>query len=92
MQADERVVDVTFTKDTLSVALRDGRTITVPLVWYPRFWTRRPRNGKDRRLLAAVTASIGRTLTKTSTRKDFSAERRLHGSLPTTWPGAETRG
>ncbi|MEX2186366.1 MAG: DUF2442 domain-containing protein [Pirellulales bacterium] len=33
---DERVADVTFTKDTLSVALRDGRTITVPLAWYPR--------------------------------------------------------
>ena len=34
--ADERVLDVTFTKDTLSVALRDGRTITVPLAWFPR--------------------------------------------------------
>src|SRR5437870_7142695 len=31
-----RVADVKFTKDTLSVALRDGRTITVPLAWYPR--------------------------------------------------------
>jgi hypothetical protein len=36
--ADERVVDVRFTKDTLSVALRDGRTITVPLTWYPRLF------------------------------------------------------
>ena len=36
--ADERVVDVKFTKDTLSVALRDGRTITVPLAWYPRLF------------------------------------------------------
>jgi hypothetical protein len=36
LTADERVVDVKFTKDTLSVALRDGRTITVPLAWYPR--------------------------------------------------------
>ena len=34
--ADERVLDVQFTDDTLSVSLRDGRTITVPLVWYPR--------------------------------------------------------
>ncbi|HEY5315396.1 MAG TPA: DUF2442 domain-containing protein [Pirellulales bacterium] len=34
--ADERVVDVKFTRDTLSVVLRDGRTITVPLAWYPR--------------------------------------------------------
>src|SRR5204863_1717051 len=36
--ADERVVGVKFTKDTLSVALRDGRTITVPLAWYPRLF------------------------------------------------------
>ena len=36
LTADERVLDVKFTKDTLSVDLRDGRTITVPLAWYPR--------------------------------------------------------
>ncbi len=36
MTSDERVADVKFTKDTFSVALRDGRTITVPLAWYPR--------------------------------------------------------
>jgi Protein of unknown function (DUF2442) len=34
--ADERVLDVQSTDDTLSVSLRDGRVITVPLVWYPR--------------------------------------------------------
>jgi len=36
LQADERVKDVRFTEDTLSVDLMDGRTITVPLIWYPR--------------------------------------------------------
>jgi hypothetical protein len=36
LTADERVTAVKFTKDTLSVGLRDGRTITVPLTWYPR--------------------------------------------------------
>jgi hypothetical protein len=34
--ADERVAEIKFTRNTLSVALRDGRTITVPLAWYPR--------------------------------------------------------
>jgi hypothetical protein len=34
--ADERVLDVAFSEDALSVALRDGRVISVPLVWYPR--------------------------------------------------------
>ena len=36
LTADERVKDVQFTQDALSVNLFDGRTITVPLVWYPR--------------------------------------------------------
>lgn len=34
--ADIRVRDVTVTETELSVALMDGRTITVPLAWYPR--------------------------------------------------------
>jgi hypothetical protein len=34
--ADIRVRDVSVTDDELSVALMDGRTITVPLAWYPR--------------------------------------------------------
>lgn len=34
--ADERVADVEMTEDSLSVRLMDGRTISVPLVWYPR--------------------------------------------------------
>jgi hypothetical protein len=31
-----RVVNVTVTEDTLSVDLEDGRTIAVPIGWYPR--------------------------------------------------------
>lgn len=34
--ADIRVRDVSMTEDELSVRLMDGRTITVPLAWYPR--------------------------------------------------------
>jgi hypothetical protein len=34
--ADERVANVEFDDDVLSVALMDGRTISVPLAWYPR--------------------------------------------------------
>jgi len=32
----EQVKDVHFTEDSLSVDLMDGRTISVPLAWYPR--------------------------------------------------------
>ena len=34
--ADERVRDVRIDADTLSVGLMDGRTISVPLAWFPR--------------------------------------------------------
>ena len=36
LAADERVAGLRCTDDTLSVDLMDGRTITVPLLWYPR--------------------------------------------------------
>jgi len=35
-KAGERVRDVRISEDTLSVDLFDGRTIIVPLAWYPR--------------------------------------------------------
>jgi len=35
-KAGERVRDVRVTDDAISVDLFDGRTITVPLAWYPR--------------------------------------------------------
>jgi hypothetical protein len=34
--ADERVAGVAFDDDRLIVDLMDGRTIAVPLAWYPR--------------------------------------------------------
>jgi hypothetical protein len=34
--ADERVSDVRFEDDRLIVDLADGRTIAVPVAWYPR--------------------------------------------------------
>jgi hypothetical protein len=36
LAADERVANVEVTEDELSVRLMDGRTISVPVVWYPR--------------------------------------------------------
>lgn len=36
LAADERAASVELSEDTLSVTLMDGRTITVPLYWYPR--------------------------------------------------------
>ena len=36
LKADERVAGVSFPSDALSVTLKDGRVISVPLAWYPR--------------------------------------------------------
>ncbi len=36
LKADERISGVSFSADSLSVSLMDGRTISVPLAWYPR--------------------------------------------------------
>jgi hypothetical protein len=36
LRADERVANVSFLADSLCVGLMDGRTISVPLAWYPR--------------------------------------------------------
>jgi hypothetical protein len=36
LAADERVKDVHLSDETLRVDLMDGRTITVPLTWYPK--------------------------------------------------------
>ena len=42
IKADERVKNVYFTEDTVSVDLMDGRTIIVPLVWYPKLLSATP--------------------------------------------------
>ena len=42
IRADERVQNVYFTEDTISVDIMDGRTTTVPLVWYPRLLAATP--------------------------------------------------
>jgi len=40
--ADERVMDVRCDEHSLIVDLMDGRTISVPLAWYPRLFNATP--------------------------------------------------
>jgi hypothetical protein len=48
LKADERVAKVRFTgDDKLTVDLKDGRTISVPLTWYPRLLRATPEQ-RDR--------------------------------------------
>ncbi len=45
--------DVHFPEDTLSVDLADGRTITVPLVWYPRLLDATPEQRGNWEIIGA---------------------------------------
>jgi len=49
----EAVRGVHFSEDALSVDLVDGRTITVPLVWYPRLLDATPDQRKNWQVIGA---------------------------------------
>ena len=46
-----RAIDAKITKDTLTVKLSDGRTISVPLQWYPRLVHATPKERENWRLI-----------------------------------------
>ena len=60
----ERVRDVHVTFATLAVDLVDGRTITVPLAWYPRLLDASMSNYPTGKSVAPDTAFTGRTSTR----------------------------
>lgn len=51
LKEHERAVSVSFTEDTMSVTLRDGRVITLPLDWFPRLKNATPDQRDDWQLL-----------------------------------------
>jgi hypothetical protein len=62
--ADERVRDVHIEDDTLSVALMNGRTISVPLAWFPRLMDASPAQRANWEMPAPAMASTGPTSTR----------------------------
>ncbi|KPK07251.1 MAG: hypothetical protein AMJ56_13585 [Anaerolineae bacterium SG8_19] len=46
-----KIVDVQVTDDTLTVNLADGRTVSVPVEWYPRLAHGTPQEQKNWRLI-----------------------------------------
>jgi len=73
--ADERVKSVRSDDDILSVDLMDGRTITVPLAWYPRL-LRATQSQRDR----WETAGGGYGIHWPEIDEDLSTEGLLRGS------------
>lgn len=51
LTADVRAQNVVITADSLTVDLNDGRSISVPLAWYPRLLHGRPEERNNWRLI-----------------------------------------
>ena len=75
LKAGEAVRGVHFSDDTLSVDLADGRTITVPLVWYPRVLQATPAQRVNWEIVGA-----GYGIHWPDVDEDLSAEGILRGS------------
>jgi hypothetical protein len=72
---DIRVRDVTVSEDALQVALMDGRTITVPLAWYPRLAEATPEQRAHWQM-----AGAGYSIHWPELDEDLSTERLLAGA------------
>jgi Protein of unknown function (DUF2442) len=73
--------NVTVTEDTLSVDLSDGRTISVPLSWYPRLLHASPKGRTRWRLIG-----MGQGIHWESIDEDISVDGLLAGK-----PSAESQ-
>jgi|SRR6266436_777118 len=82
LKADERVSSVSFTADLLSVALMDGRTISVPLTWYPRFLHATHEQLTNWKVAGGAMEFTGRIWMKIWALKAFCAEHRPRAILP----------
>lgn len=81
-KAGERVRDVRFGEHTLSVDLADGRTITVPLAWFPRLLHATPEQRENWKI-----AGGGFGIHWPEVDEDLSSEGLLRGAPS---PGAPT--
>jgi len=87
LQADERVADVKLTSDELVVRLMDGRSISVPLAWYPRLLKATPRQRRNWRI-----AGGGYGIHWPAVDEDLSVEGLLRGApAPSARPAARKR-
>ncbi len=75
IKTDERVKNVSFTEDTISVDLMDGRTIVVPLAWYPRLL-----NGTNEQLAKWEVCGGGYGIHWEDLDEDLSTEGMLRGA------------
>ena len=80
---EAEAMDVQLTDDCLSVDLSDGRTISVPLAWYPRLMHGTDAARNNWRFIGDNGEFTGLTLTKISAwRISCSARHRVKVSTP----------
>ena len=46
-----KALDISLNEDALIVELADGRSLSVPLIWYPRLWHGTPAERQNWRLI-----------------------------------------
>jgi Protein of unknown function (DUF2442) len=81
--ADERVSGVKFDADRLIVDLMDGRTISVPLAWYPRLFDATEAQRQNWRI-----AGAGYGIHWPDIDEDLSTEGLLRGAPAPGWKSA----
>ncbi|MEY4270156.1 MAG: hypothetical protein RLZZ58_1372 [Pseudomonadota bacterium] len=81
--ADERVADVRFDDDRLIVDLMDGRTIAVPVAWYPRL-----RDATPVQRLVWQISGAGYGIHWPEIDEDLSTEGLLRGAPAPGWKAA----
>src|SRR5512132_2389221 len=86
LAADERVADVRVTEDELSVRLWDGRTISVPLTWYPRLLNATDEQRKNWRIIGG-----GYGIHWEDVDEDLSTEGLLRGAPAPRQSGSENK-
>jgi len=86
LAADERVADVKITEDELSVRLWDGRTISVPLMWYPRLLNATEEQRKNWRIIGG-----GYGIHWEDVDEDLSTEGLLRGAPAPRLSGSEDK-
>jgi hypothetical protein len=75
LRAGEAIQDVRVSEDALTVDLADGRTISVPLAWYPRLLHATPAQRADWAIVGA-----GYVIHWPDVDEDLSAEGLLRGA------------
>ena len=75
LRAGEEIQDVRVSEDALTVDLADGRTISVPLAWYPRLLHATPAQRANWKIVGA-----GYGIHWPDVDEDLSAEGLLRGA------------